>query len=130
MVRGSVSVDDQKIGARIRKGRLQRGFSQTELGNSLDLSFQQVQKYEKGTNHVSAVRLCQIARLLGVSTEFLLEGIELPAVKDQRRQAIFSADELVHSAQALALLTAFNRIRKGPIRRKCLALVQAIADET
>ncbi|HWA91422.1 MAG TPA: helix-turn-helix transcriptional regulator [Rhizomicrobium sp.] len=130
MVRGSVSIDDEKIGARIRLARLQRGLSQSELGNSLDLSFQQVQKYEKGTNHVSAVRLCKIAQLLGVPFAYFVEDVDLASVKDRRHKPITSTAELISSIDALALLTAFNRIDKPALRRRCLALVQAIADET
>jgi transcriptional regulator with XRE-family HTH domain len=128
MVRGSVSKDDEEIGARIRLARLQRGLSQSELGESLDLSFQQVQKYEKGVNHVSAVRLCRIARLLGMPLEYFLENLDAASSHDRRQRPISSAAELVSSVEALALLTAFNRIRTRPLRKRCLALVQAVAD--
>lgn len=129
MVRGSVSIDDEKIGARIRLARLQRGLSQGDLGNSLALSFQQVQKYEKGVNHVSAVRLCRIAWLLGVPFEYFVAELDVAPPSSLRHQPLSSASELVRTTEALALVTAFNRISRRSLRKRCVALVQALADE-
>ncbi len=64
------------IGARIRARRLQLGLSQEKLGAALNLTFQQVQKYEKGTNRVSVSRMIDIARILETTVQFFIEGIE------------------------------------------------------
>jgi transcriptional regulator with XRE-family HTH domain len=70
-------IEDKIVGANIRRLRLQKGKSQTELGLALGITFQQVQKYEKGTNRVSASRLVQMARYFGCTIDELFRGIEL-----------------------------------------------------
>lgn len=71
------SPHDETIGANVRRLRLFRGLSQEKLGDALDLTFQQVQKYEKGTNRISGTRLIQISRVLKVPLLSFFEGINL-----------------------------------------------------
>jgi len=132
MARTSFSANDVDIGARIRLARQQRSLSQQALANSLRLSFQQVQKYEKGTNHVSAVRLHQIAHVLGVGMDYFFESLEAEAPKGGQARAshpISSPAELVRTSEALALVTTFNKIKSPTLRKKCLALVRSLAEE-
>src|ERR671914_1569018 len=65
---------DRHVGSRVRMRRMIVGMSQEKLGESLGLTFQQVQKYEKGTNRIGASRLQQISKVLGVPIEFFFEG--------------------------------------------------------
>lgn len=67
---------DTAVGARVRELRIRAGVSQVELGRALGVSFQQVQKYEKGANRMGASKLVQISKTLGVSVEALFEGVE------------------------------------------------------
>ena len=67
---------DVEIGARLRQARVAAGFTQTELGIQLGVSFQQVQKYEKGRNRIGGGRLYKIARVLGVKITYFFDGVE------------------------------------------------------
>src|SRR5713101_6226779 len=68
--------NDMEIGTRVRTLRLQRGWSQTELGKALNVTFQQIQKYEKGTNRISAGRLQRISEVLNVPVTFFYSGLD------------------------------------------------------
>jgi transcriptional regulator with XRE-family HTH domain len=70
---------DIHVGARLRDLRVARGLSQTDLGNKLDVSFQQVQKCEKGINRIGASRLLQCATALGVSVSYFFDGLDMTA---------------------------------------------------
>ena len=96
---------DQIVGRNIRIYRLQKGLTQTELADQLDLTFQQVQKYEKGTNRVGSGRLLKIAIFLGVPVTALFKGSDEMA--DTDKQSIF--DQLA-KPHANRLLQAFARI--------------------
>ena len=67
---------DVHVGKRVREARAIKGMSQTALGNALGISFQQVQKYEKGNNRIGASRLWDISKVLDVSTAYFFEGLE------------------------------------------------------
>ena len=129
MARTALSAKDVEIGARIRLARLQRSVTQQEIARSLKLTFQQVQKYEKGTNHVSAVRLHQIACILGVRIDYFYGGLDDdPAEDAQPRGPVVSPAELVRTSESLVLLTAFNRIRSKVLRTCVLALVRSLVE--
>jgi len=115
---------DAVVGRTIRALRLSRGLSQGALGRRLGVSFQQVQKYENGTNRVGAGRLAQIAVALDVPMEALLQGVQ--AVKRRVRQD----DDplaLLSSGQAMRLARAFSRIGDGRIRVALVSLAEGIA---
>lgn len=109
------------------------GMSQEKLGDSLDLTFQQVQKYEKGSNRIGASRLFQIARMLGVSVEFFFEGLtgddEGGAGFDQAEadQSAFELD-MLSSMEGIQLNSAFFSISDPKIRKKLLELVKALGN--
>jgi len=113
---------DQELGRRIRAHRLRLGYSQEKLGAMLGLTFQQVQKYEKGTNRVSSGRLIEIAKLLDVHPMELL---------DEERQSgagngSSSPFEFIQNSRALKLLKAFAQIRDRELQNAVVDLCELI----
>jgi transcriptional regulator with XRE-family HTH domain len=121
---------DRHVGSRLRMRRMMLNFSQEKLAGALGLTFQQVQKYEKGTNRISASRLQQAANLLQVSVPFFFEvapegtGTHQP---DKGAPSPIDVDEFVSSWIGLRLIKAFMRIEQAEVRRRIVDLVQAIA---
>lgn len=120
------------VGSRIRMQRILIGMSQEKLGNALGLTFQQVQKYEKGTNRVGASRLHQISAVLGVSPAFFFE--DAPNVPAYRRSGALEpvpnfVSDLFATADGLALVKAFIRISSPKTRRAVVALIEQINPE-
>ena len=107
------------------------GMSQEKLGDALGVTFQQVQKYEKGTNRIGASRLHQIARVLSVPVTFFYEGA-VPA--DEQAPGFSEAPgpeyvvDFLASAEGLQLNRAFVRIQDAKVRRRIVALVEALAE--
>lgn len=116
---------DKQVGARVRMRRMMLGLSQQKLAKELGLTFQQVQKYEKGTNRMSASRLQHIARILKVPISFLFE--DLPAAASKHEQPSY-VSEFLATADGLALTKAFMRIRDKRLRRSIVDLVEANAN--
>jgi transcriptional regulator with XRE-family HTH domain len=120
---------DRQVGHRVRTRRLLLGMSQEKLGEALGLTFQQVQKYEKGTNRISASRLQQIARILDVSIDYLYgNGGEASAGQPgfaEPSAPAYEADLL--SADGLKLLKAYHGINDPSVRRRILDLAQVLA---
>ncbi len=116
---------DKHVGSRVRMRRLQLGMSQEALGKRLGLTFQQVQKYEKGTNRIGASRLQQISLILSSPVSFFFEGVA-QSDKVDGRQAI--VDEFLASADGLALVKAFMSVAKQSTRRSIVRLVEDIGN--
>src|SRR5215831_3685149 len=114
---------DRIVGRNIRILRLQKGLTQTELADQLGLTFQQVQKYEKGTNRVGSGRLLRIAMFLDVPVTALFRGSDEMA--DTDKQSIFDQLESPHTSR---LLQAFARIDHDGLRRSVVQLVEQIAN--
>ena len=124
---------DNHVGSRVRMRRMMLGMSQEKLGDSLGLTFQQVQKYEKGTNRIGASRLQQISAILQVPVSFFFEGA--PHAPGQSASGMAEApspayisDYLVTS-DGLALTKAFMRIKSNKLRRRIVDLVEQIAGD-
>jgi len=121
---------DKYVGSRVRMRRIMLGMSQEKLGEALGLTFQQVQKYEKGTNRVGASRIQQIAEILQVPVSFLFEGGPSGAASaagfDEGPSPSYVSDFLATS-EGLALTRAFTRITDGKLRRSIVDLVEQIA---
>ncbi|MFO1150146.1 MAG: helix-turn-helix domain-containing protein [Alsobacter sp.] len=124
---------DKHVGSRVRMRRVLIGMSQERLGDALGLTFQQVQKYEKGTNRIGASRLQQISRILGMPVEFFFDGA--PA-GDQEPASGFAevADtpyvaDFLSTNEGVQLNRAFLRIKDAKMRRRVVDLVNAIAGE-
>jgi transcriptional regulator with XRE-family HTH domain len=117
---------DAEIGLRVRTLRLQRGLSQTELGSLISVTFQQVQKYEKGANRISAGRLQRIAEVLGVPVSFFF-------AEDEERSSPGSGVDIefsfLQTEGALRLARAYARIKQPALRLKLLRLTEAIAGD-
>ena len=118
---------DVQVGSRIRLLRKGAQMSQTDLAEQLGVTFQQVQKYEKGMNRIGAGRLTKIAAVLGIPVSELL-GDDGAAQSNRRAVAeARSPLKLLTPPGALKLLTAYARINDGHQRRNILALVERIA---
>ena len=118
---------DEHVGSRLRMRRMMLGMSQEKLAAAFGLTFQQVQKYEKGANRMGASRLQQAAQILHVSVPFFFEGA--PGGHEQGEEAPSSAyiDEFVSSEDGLRLIKAFTRIARPAVRHRIVNLVQEIA---
>ena len=120
---------DVQVGSRLRLRRMSLGISQEKLGEHLGITFQQIQKYEKGTNRISASRLQRISEVLSVPITYLFEGIEAPpsglgALNE-------TSSEFVHdeppSNETLQLMRAFQRIADPTVRRRVVDLVRSLS---
>ena len=123
---------DVHVGSRVRMRRMLVGMSQEKLGDSLGLTFQQVQKYEKGANRIGASRLFQISRVLGVSVSFFYEGLTGDGEGNEVDQAevdqsVFELD-MLSSSEGIQLNSAFFSIRDPKVRKKILELVKALGE--
>jgi transcriptional regulator with XRE-family HTH domain len=124
---------DKHVGSRVRMRRMMLAMSQEKLGDALGLTFQQVQKYEKGTNRIGASRLQQISGILQVPVAFFFEGA--PEVAGGRALGFRDApsptyvSEFLATTDGLALTKAFMRIPDAKLRRRIVDLVEQIAGE-
>ncbi len=122
---------DVHVGARIRLRRKFLKISQEKLADALGLTFQQVQKYERGSNRVSASKLYQVARFLGTPVSYFFEGLTDTvdeAAADDRGHEQFVHDFLMTS-EGIELASLFPRIRSARLRRRVLDLVRELAEE-
>lgn len=129
MPKRSPNPTDKHVGSRVRMRRMMLEMSQTDLGNSIGLTFQQVQKYEKGTNRIGAGRLQQIARILKVPVSFFFEGSprEAGAASEIEHAPLPSyVTDFLATPDGLALTKAFMQIRDANLRRRIVSLVQEI----
>ncbi len=121
---------DKYVGSRVRMRRIMLGMSQEKLGEALGLTFQQVQKYEKGTNRVGASRIQQISEILQVPVSFLFEGgpsgasTARASAREPRRAYV---SDFLATSEGLALTRAFTRITDAKLRRSIVELVEQIA---
>jgi transcriptional regulator with XRE-family HTH domain len=123
---------DKHVGSRIRMRRLMLGMSQEKLGDGLGLTFQQVQKYEKGTNRIGAGRLQHISHLLQVPVPFFFEGApHLPGQPSGIEPAPSPAYvfNFLATTDGLALTKAFMQIKQTSLRRRIVHLVEEIAGD-
>jgi transcriptional regulator with XRE-family HTH domain len=117
---------DIEVGHRIRIERLSRGLSQTALANKLGVTFQQVQKYEKGVNRVGAGRLTKIAEVLGVKVGTFFSGQEAQDGEESKQSGESSPLKLLTVSGAFRLLRAYAEIEDANLRRSIVDLVEQI----
>ncbi|HEY5409462.1 MAG TPA: helix-turn-helix transcriptional regulator [Caulobacteraceae bacterium] len=123
---------DLHVGGRVRMRRKMLGVSQERLAEALGLTFQQVQKYERGANRISASKLYEIARFLSAPIAYFFEGLSDPAAgkADRHDQG---AEQHVHgflmTSEGLELAAAFPRIGRPHLRRRILDLVRSLTGE-
>lgn len=123
---------DIHVGGRIRLRRTMLGMSQEKLGDSLGITFQQIQKYEKGTNRVGASRLQNISSVLNVPISFFfedLQGVENPTGLEEPNSTTYVVDFL-SSSEGLELNRSFVAISDPKVRRKIIELVKTLAATT
>jgi len=123
---------DQHVGARVRMRRIMLAMSQEKLGAALNLTFQQVQKYEKGTNRIGAGRLQQLSHVLQVPVEFFFEGApnaSAPHGSNKSELWMAQIDDFVSNPDGLRLIEAFMRIDNAALRRRIVMLVQEITGD-
>ena len=123
---------DIHVGSRIRLRRTMLGMSQEKLGESLGITFQQVQKYEKGTNRVGASRLQNIASMLNVPVSFFFEDAPGDNSADVDGMAESSTSFVVNflsSSEGLQLNRSFVKIKDPKVRRKIIDLVKTLGDD-
>lgn len=119
---------DVYVGSQIRMRRKMIGLSQSALGEKLGITFQQIQKYEKGTNRVGASRLQGIANILGVEVGALFNGVATVGEPDPSRGSdIAGIQAFLSSSDGFALNQAFVNIKDGAVRRRIVALVTSLA---
>ncbi len=126
---------DRHVGSRVRMRRMMLSMSQEKLGDALGLTFQQVQKYEKGTNRIGASRLQQISIILQVPVSFFFEGAPTVGMPGGRQEGMGEApspayvSDFLATSDGLALTKAFMRIGNAKLRRRIVDLVEQIAGE-
>ncbi len=120
---------DRYVGSRVRMRRLMLDMSQEKLGNELGITFQQVQKYEKGTNRVSASRLQALSQILQVSVQFFFEGDpQIAGRVGKGAEAPLPAyiSDFLANSDGLKLVRAFTQISDPKLRRSLVRLVEQI----
>src|SRR5262245_62005584 len=123
---------DQHVGRRVRMRRIMLAMSQVKLGAALGLTFQQVQKYEKGANRIGASRLQQISDILQVPVAFFFEGApnaSAPHGSDGSALSMAQIDDFVSDLDGLKLIRAFMRIDNAAVRCRIVMLVREIAGD-
>jgi transcriptional regulator with XRE-family HTH domain len=132
MAKKSPNPTDKYVGSRVRMRRLMLSMSQEKLGEKLGLTFQQVQKYEKGTNRIGASRLQHISQILKVPVSFFFEGVSGPGKPEDGSTKPPVADyvsDFLSSSDGLALTKAFTNIKDSRLRRRVVDLVEEIAGD-
>lgn len=129
MVTKSPNLVDRHVGSRVRMRRMLVGMSQEKLGEALGITFQQIQKYEKGTNRIGASRLHQIARVLSVPIEFFYEGAPQIGTVEGFAEAPSSGyvADFLTTSEGLELVKAFIGIKDTRVRRRIVDLAKALA---
>jgi len=118
---------DTHVGSRVRMRRLILSMSQEKLGDAIGLTFQQVQKYEKGTNRMGSSRLQQIANVLKVPVTFFFEGTPGQSKLDGKAPSPAYVSNFLATSDGLALTKAFMRIKDAKLRRSIVKTVEVIA---
>ena len=116
---------DEQVGSRLRARRMALGRSQTNRAEAIGVTFQQIQKYEKGTNRIGTRRLYQLAAMLNVNPGFFFEH-EIGKPRPSSSADVLT--EFLATPEGAALMNAFRKVPSATVRRRLLALVQKLAD--
>jgi transcriptional regulator with XRE-family HTH domain len=131
----NINPTDKYVGSRLRMRRLMLDMSQTNIADALGLTFQQVQKYEKGSNRISASRLQHLSQILQVPVPFFFEGAPAaragPVAKTSADDPSYSyVADFLATSDGLALVKAFVRIEDAELRRAIVRLVEELVSES
>ena len=132
MTKSTPNPIDIHVGSRLRLRRALIGMSQEKLGNALEITFQQVQKYERGTNRISSSRLFQISRILDVSVSFFFDDMDTEIIKKTEGMAeinkqVLQVDKLSRR-ETLEFVRAYYKITDPMVRKKIFEMVKAIGN--
>ncbi len=126
---------DVHVGSRVRYRRMIIGMSQEKLGEKMNLTFQQIQKYEKGTNRIGASRLFQLSKILEVPVGYFFEDAFANAAPAQAMHGLHEPEQegylldFLNSREGLDLNKAFAKIQDAKVRRRVIDLVRALSEE-
>ena len=122
--RAQANTVDTHVGQRIRDKRNERGMSQTEVANALGVTFQQVQKYERGTNRVGASRLFDLSRILSVPIQYFFAGLNNQSTPIEKED-----DNVIHlmKPDTVELVEAYYKVESPQIRRQILSTIRSIS---
>ena len=122
--RAQANTVDTHVGQRIRDKRNERGMSQTEVANALGVTFQQVQKYERGTNRVGASRLFDLSRILSVPVQYFFEGLNNQPTPIEEED-----DNVIHlmKPDTVELVEAYYKVENPQVRRQILSTIRSIS---
>lgn len=122
---------DIHVRRRVRTARLARGMSQEKLADAVGVSFQQIQKYEKGTNRIGTGRLYAIARLLELPLTYFFEGVESGAPSSGKSSQVTAITQALSTREGVRIAAALARIEDSTLRYRIADLLEAIiADES
>ena len=132
MTKSTPNPIDIHVGSRLRLRRALIGMSQEKLGNALEITFQQVQKYERGTNRISSSRLFQISRILDVSVSFFFDDMDTEIIKQTEgiaeiNKQVLQVDKLSRR-ETLEFVRAYYKITDPMVRKKIFEMVKAIGN--
>ncbi len=134
--KGTADPIDRYVGSRVRVRRLGLGMSQTKLGQAIDVTFQQVQKYENGANRVGASNLYRMAKALGVDVGFFYDGMPQGAAKGKGKgtrgrraqPSVEIAGDPTRSREIIALMHNYARIAHPRLRKAVFEMVRSLAN--
>jgi transcriptional regulator with XRE-family HTH domain len=126
---------DVHVGSRVRMKRMMLGMSQEKLGEQLGITFQQIQKYEKGANRIGASRLQQIARIFNVPVGYFFENApgsvdrepSAAGIAEDGAQSYSAMDNFLSTQEGIQLNSAFMRIKDPQLRRRVIDLVRSMS---
>lgn len=119
---------DVHVGGRLRDRRTLLGLSQGEIGARLGLSWQQIQKYERGTSRIGASRLYRLSKVLGVPVDFFFEDLPMEVAGASKHRAAVLADDAIPTPREVRMLVrAYSRLPAAPVRRHIVDLIKAVA---
>ncbi|MFT4089489.1 MAG: helix-turn-helix domain-containing protein [Asticcacaulis sp.] len=121
---------DVIVGARVRGRRKEMGLSQTELAESVGVTFQQIQKYESGVNRISSSKLFEISKVLQTSIQYFFDFPEEYPENFSVSSSEESVINFLYTAEGIELARTFTAIRNGRKRRGILSLIRTLADDT
>ena len=119
---------DVHVGGRLRRRRTLLRLSQGEIGARLGLSFQQIQKYERGTNRIGASRLYRLSKMLSVPIPYFFEDMPMEVAAASRHRAAVIADDATPTPREVRMLVrVYSRLPAAPVRRHIIDLIKAVA---
>ena len=126
MAGSRISAVDVHVGKRVKMARLASGISQEKLATALGVSFQQIQKYENGTNRVGPGRLHAIAKMLNLPVPYFFEGLD--KARQGGRDALSAAESALSTKEGVRIALALSRIHSPELRRRVASLLEQMID--